>query len=290
MEYDESTSRSGRGNANNLIIVSDLHCGCRLGLCPPEGAKLDDGGIYMPSKLQLVVWEWWREFWDTWVPMVCRDEPYDVVINGDTTDGSHHNSTTQISHNLNDQSAIAYQILKPIASSARKLYVIRGTEAHVGPSGVEEERLAERLGAVPNEEGQHARYELWKRVGNKNGPLCHILHHIGTTGSAAYESSAPQKELIAEFTEAGQTGVQPPDYVIRSHRHRYIKTSNPSKRSESAAITTPGWQLKTPYVFRLAGGRTSQPQFGGIAIRQGDYEFYSRTKIWTIDRPKTEDR
>ena len=29
---------------NNLVVVSDLHCGCRLGLCPEGGAQLDEGG------------------------------------------------------------------------------------------------------------------------------------------------------------------------------------------------------------------------------------------------------
>lgn len=280
--------RKQQKNVPNLIVISDPHCGCRLGLCPPEGAALDDGGQYIPSRLQLRVWDWWRAFWDEWVPRVTRGEPWDLCVNGDALDGVHHGATTQISHNLEDQARVAEAVLAPIVARAERYYHIRGTEAHVGPSGIEEERLARRLGAVPNEDGQNARYELWKRVGGPDGPLCHILHHIGTTSRVAYESSAPQAELTAEFTEAGKNCETPPDYIIRSHRHRYIKVQNPSNRCEAAAIVTPGWQLKTPFVFRIAGGRVSQPQFGGVLIRQGDEEFYSRYKRWTLKRPKVE--
>ena len=276
----------------NLIVVSDLHCGCRLGLCPPEGAALDDGGRYMPSRLQKKVWTWWREFWDEWVPRVTRNEPWDLCVNGDAIDGVHHGSVTQISHNLEDQGELAYCVLRPIVAQAVKYYHIRGTEAHVGKSGVEEERLAKRLNAIPNEDGQHARWELWKQVGietaRQPAPLCHILHHIGTTGRVAYETSAVQAELIAEFTEAGQNRDVPPDYVIRSHRHRYIKGQNPSDRPEAGGLVSAGWQLKTPFVWKIPGGRVSQPQFGGILVRQGDEEFYTRFKRWRLGRAKVE--
>jgi hypothetical protein len=289
MEFDESANRIIEDNAPNLIGVADLHAGCRLGLCPPGGAKLDDGGRYLPSKLQLATWAWWTELWEEWVPAVTRGEPYDVVLLGDALDGNHHNSTTQISHNLQDQALIAEEILAPIVAKARKYYHVRGTEAHVGPSGVEEERLAKALGAVPNDEGQYARYELWKRVGDSNGPLVHAMHHIGTTSSAAYESSALQQALIAEFVEAGRNRIEPPDYVLRAHRHRYLKVQNPTKRSEAAAIVLPGWQLKTPFTYRIAGGQATQPQFGGVIIRQGDEEFYSRFKRWELERPRIEE-
>ena len=92
---------------NNLIIVSDTHCGCKLGLCPPYPMPLDDGGTYTISKVQRKLWAWWQEFWDDWVPRVTKGEPYAVVTNGDTLDGVHHGSTTQISHNLGDQANIA---------------------------------------------------------------------------------------------------------------------------------------------------------------------------------------
>jgi MFS family permease len=59
------------------------------------------------------MWSLWREFWDVWVPEVTKGEPYDLVHNGDVIDGVHHGSTTQISHNIEDQLRIAEAVLGP---------------------------------------------------------------------------------------------------------------------------------------------------------------------------------
>ena len=269
---------------NNLIVVSDPHGGCRMGLFPPAGVELDPRGPVFPSKLQLKMWALWREFWDVWVPKVTRGEPYAVVINGDSLDGVHHGSTTQISHDLGDQAKIASAIFEPIVELCEgRFYMVRGTEAHSGKSGVEEERLAKSLGAVPNEQGQYAAHEHWLEVGHS---LVHLLHTIGTTGSAAYESSGPQKELINAYAEAGQWGRRPPNVVVRSHRHRHIETRIPTHLGYGIVFVTPGWQLKTPFAFKIAGARQSQPQLGGSLIRQGDEDWYTRHQVWTMDRPK----
>lgn len=279
-----------RAVVRNLVVVSDSHCGCKLALCPPGKFQLDGGGHYLPSEFQLKMWSLWREFWDVWVPQVTRGEPYDLVHNGDAIDGVHHNSTTQISHNLEDQIRLAELVLGPeVAKCKRKggtYYHIRGTEAHVGQSGENEERLARNLGAKPNAEGQYARFDLWKRVGKSC--LVHLLHHIGTTSSAAHEASAVNAELTAEFYEAGRWNREPPDYIVRSHRHRSIAVEVDSAKGYAAAIVTPAWQLKTPYVWKIPGARVSEPQLGGILIRQGDEEHFYRRKVWSLDRSKEE--
>lgn len=278
--------------SRNLIVVSDTHCGCRLGLLHPDGIVVDGGGRYMPSGFQIKMWEYWREFWDAWVPDVTRGEPFDLVHNGDAIDGVHHRSTTQISHNLQDQQRIAEDVLRPIvaqcAASGGTYYHIRGTEAHVGQSGEYEERLARELGAKPNAEGQHARFDLWKRVGGAGGPLVHLLHHIGTTSSAAHESSAVNAELIASYVEAARWNREPPDFIVRSHRHRSIAVDLDSAKGYAAALVTPAWQGKTPYVWKIPGARISEPQIGGVLIRRGDEEHYYRRWVKSFDRSAEE--
>lgn len=273
----------------NLIVVSDTHCGCRLGLLHPDGIRVDGGGLYKPSDFQLKMYGLWREFWDTWVPDVTRGEPFDLVHNGDAIDGVHHKSTTQISHNLEDQQRIAETVLAPIVAQCKAsggtYYHIRGTEAHVGQSGEYEERLARTLGAKPNDQGQYARFDLWKRVGTA---LVHLLHHIGTTSSAAHESSAVNAELTASYVEAARWHREPPDFIVRSHRHRSIAVDLNSAKGYAAAIVTPAWQGKTPYVWKIPGARISEPQIGGILIRQGDEEFYYRRFVRSFDRSAEE--
>jgi hypothetical protein len=275
---------------NNLVVVSDLHVGCQMGLLDPLGGRMDGGGIYKPSPLQRKVWRWWRHFWDTFVPLATKGEPYAVAVNGDIVDGVHHGSTTQWSHNLTDQGSVAKRILTPIAKQCGgRFYVIRGTEAHVGKSAQEEERLAQELGAIPNKRGQFARYELWKLLGTPaNNRLVHLLHHLGTTGSQAYESVSPHKELVESITEAGRWGRRFPDVVVRSHRHRYIETVIPTVNGRAFACVTPAWQLKTGYVFRVAGGRLSEPQVGGVVIRFHKDELFVRPWVQSLAREKAE--
>lgn len=270
---------------NNLIVVSDLHFGCQFALCPPK-IRLDGGGCYELSPVQRHMWGWWNIFWDDWVPTVTRGEPYAICINGDSKDHVHHNSTTQISHNPTDQNKIAMTALEPIVSRAKGgFFMTRGTEAHTGKSGWNEEQLAMQLGALPDECGNHARYDLNIRVGDA---LCNILHHIGTTGSQHYETTAVMKELTESYTEAARWRDEPFDIVVRSHRHRFCEIRVATANHYGYSLVTPGWQAKTPFAFKIPGARMARPQFGGVLIRQGDEEFFTRNRVWTLPRTKTE--
>ena len=282
--------KQSRVPIRTVICVSDTHIGCNLALMHSDGARLDDGNTVMPGRLQQKVWDRWEQFWGEHVPQMTRGEPFVVVHNGDVIDGSHHQSTTQWTHNLEYQRIHAEKILKPVVDLCEgRYYHIRGTEAHVGKSAREEEGLAKALGALPNEDGQHARYELWMRLG---GRLIHFLHHIGTTSSAAHEASAVNAELTAHYAEAARNHQEPPSVIVRSHRHRSIKVELPAhdpkspEHGRAVAIVTPCWQLKTPYVWKIAGARISSPQLGGIMIRANDEELYTRSCIWSLERSK----
>lgn len=274
-------------DVTNVVVVSDLHCGCRLSLCPPHGAAVDDGGTHMPSTLQRAIWAHWESFWNEFVPSVVKGEPYAVVTNGDVVEGVHHGSTTQISHNLGDQARLAYDVLAPVVDKAKGgFYMVRGTEAHVSASAREEETLAERLGAIPNAEGQHARWDLWARIGPH---LVHFLHHISSTGSQSYEATAVHKELIEEFVEAARWRREPPAAIVRSHRHRHIETTvstgtDSGRIGRAFAVVTPAWQGKTPFAWKIPGARLSTPQFGGIVLRYHDGVLFSRECVWTVGR------
>lgn len=271
---------------DNLVLVSDLHCGDQLGLCPPKGVKVDAGGTYKPNSIQQKMADMWEIFWYHWVPTAVRGDPFAVVVNGDLMEGRHHTATHQITQNLAIQKNIAYEILAPIRDLCDgNLYIIRGTEAHSGPSSEAEEELAKSLKAIPNEFGQHARYELWKKVGNG---LVHVMHHIGTTSSAAYEATAVHKEMTEEFIEAARWGEVPPDVVVRAHRHRFIEVRVATDNIYGVSMVLPGWQAKTPFTFKVAGGRIALPQFGGALVKQGDEELYTRSKVWNLKRAAVE--
>lgn len=269
--------------SRNLVCISDTHVGCQFGLCHPKGARLDGGGVYRPTKLQKQIWRYWQAF-GNWITAATKGEEYAVLINGDILDNVHHNSTHQWSHNLEDQAAHAYMILAPFVDKCEELYIVRGTPVHSGESAVEEERLAKRLGAKPTKDGCYSRNDLWLQMGRH---IIHAAHHIGTTSSSAHETSAVNAELTALFTESGRWGHKPPSIIVRSHRHRCSEIKLPAEHCSATAFVTAAWQVKTPYAYKCASGRTSTPQIGGSLIRLSD-ELHTRHKVWDVGRGDVE--
>jgi hypothetical protein len=282
--------KSKEARINNVVIISDTHSGCKLSLCPPEGVKLDEGGKYQPSKFQRFIWKKWRYFCDVFVPETIHDEPFYLIHNGDALDGMHHGTTTTITNNWKDQIKIAEQVLAPVVERAARYYHIRGTEAHVGPSAQYEEILARNLGAHPDGEGNYSRYDLWLRFGVRNDILLHALHHIGSTGSQAYESTAVNKELMEAYVEAGRWGRRPPDVLVRSHRHRAYECKIPAGKGSAYSIVTPAWQGKTPFTWKIPGARQSEPQFGGVILREApDGVWYPKSYTVSLERNEPEE-
>lgn len=268
----------------NAVVISDLHCGCQFALCP-DTVHLNGGGVYRASKEQRQILKCWNYFWDEWVPKVTREEPFVVVVNGDVMDNRHHDAVTQISRNTADQANIAYELLYPVRKQCADMYFIGGTEAHSGPSADLEEKLGERLDTVRDEKGNRCRYDLYLKLGKC---LCHFTHHIGTTGSSHYETSALMGEFTNVMVDSERWGYEPVNVVVRSHRHIHTEIRVPTKDTYGYCFVTAGWQLKTPFAFKTPGGRVRSPMIGGSLIRQGDEEFYTRHMTWTLPRSKTE--
>lgn len=246
----------------NLVVISDLHGGCRLALHPRGPSNLDDGGTYRPSRFQLHLHDRWDEFWE-WVRVVARGEPYGVLVNGDVVDGVHHNSTTQISHNIQDQFMIARALLEPVVERCGgRFWMTRGTAAHVGSSSVYEEQVAKALGAIPNKDGQHAR---WRLKLNLSGRLIVAEHHVGATSSHAYLTSAPWRRLTeALVNEAKSRSKSHVAVKVFSHRHTHVRAAVDGAGGPIWTATTPGWQGPTPFTYRIGG---MLPEVGGIFIR-----------------------
>lgn len=276
--------KTKRDPFENIVVISDMHAGCQLALCPGS-VTLDGGGVYRPNKLQKILHSWWQEFWGEVVPCWVGGAPFVVVNNGDVVDGAPHGSISQITQNRAIQNSIAMDLLRPVVQQCEgRYYHIRGTEAHVAKSAEAEEELARDLGAIHNAEGNHARYELWARLG-RDGGLVHFTHHIGTASRQSYESSAVMAELTEAYAESARWGKEPPACIVRSHRHRAIEIRVPTWSGNGMALVTPAWQLKTPFAYKVAGARQSQPQIGGIIIQRVTPDgCYVRSKVWSPER------
>jgi hypothetical protein len=272
-------------NIRNLAVISDTHFGDQLSLCPPR-IRLAHGGWYEASMFQRAVLGHWHIFWNEWIPRVTRNEPFGVLFNGDMLEGRHHGATHQISQDKSDQANIAYEMLAPIIDLCQgRFYYVSGSKAHAGEAGEDEEKLAERLGAIPDETGRRSRYELYLKVGDC---LVHASHHIGITGSMAYETTALTKEYTEFCAESARWNRPIPDVIVRSHRHRHSEVRVPTSRGYGTIFVTSSWQLKTPFLYRVPGGRVTTPTVGGSLIRHGDEEFFTRHYTVETARSKTE--
>jgi hypothetical protein len=263
-----------------IVAVSDEHIGSLSGLMPAE-IKLDSGSILKPSAVQNMLLEFWNHFWWEFVPRVtkgCKDIM--VVDNGDVIDGNHHNAVDLIP-NIKDQRRAAKELLQPIRNKY-KMAMVRGTEAHGGISEQDTEQLAMDLDCIEDRStGNRSWYQFWVEC---SGVLFQFAHHIGTTSSAAYETSAPMRELVAGLVESAQWGQRLPDVFVRSHRHRYIPVSIPAQGDRDISLyITPAWQLRTPHTERI--DRMRLPHIGGVIFICEDGKCQVIKKLYEMPKP-----
>lgn len=269
-----------------IIAVSDLHIGSTVGLCLPE-MQVVDGGTYAANPFQLTLYKNWLNFWGEYVPAFTRRARKRVlVINGDVIDGVHHNTVNILSNSLEVQEAAAIRVIKDIRRicpvKIDELHFVAGTEAHAGQAGECERRIAKETGGAPDGGGEYAPFQRWMEV---DGTLFQFAHAIGTTSSAAYESSAPMRELVSSLVEAAQWGRPLPDVLVRSHRHRFIEVPIPTERGRIRLVVTPGWQLRTPFVERV--DRMRMPHIGGVVFQvEGEKVCQVREKLYLLPEPE----
>jgi len=113
-------------------------------MCLPK-FKLDDGGYYYASHVQLAIYNFWK---NVYLPLVLESGREVVIVHmGDAVDGVVKNSVQSIS-NIADQEQLAIELLTPSVKhkAVKAFYMLRGTEAHVGKNAASEVRIADKLG------------------------------------------------------------------------------------------------------------------------------------------------
>lgn len=265
-------------DAPYIVAIGDLHAGSTLGLCPPN-LPLDDGGTYVPSPVQRALYAQWQLFWTDFVPSVTGGEPYALIVNGDITEGKHHESVQNTTDNLGIHARAAIELLEEPRNNARQCWIVRGTRAHVGPAAGLEEAIAQALRTDTDDKTVRSHWELW---GEWGPTVVHACHHIGTTTSTAYELSALSRELAANLSEAAQWGFRPADLLIRSHRHRCSWGGFPTERGDAEVVVLPAWQLHTEYAWKSHSLRL--PQIGAVVFGQDNWGFFKRRFTWVAPR------
>jgi len=202
-----------------LLVISDLHCGHRAGLTPPEWWDNDDGKY---AEIQETMWKWY-------VGMVKKVMPVDVlVVNGDAIDGkgSKSGSSELITADRNEQCKMAETCINLI--KAERIYMTYGTAYHTGDDEDWEDIVADRVSA-------DIKSHLWLNIGGVNFDF---KHKVTSSTIPHGRHTGPAKDKLWNLLWA-EKGLQPKaDVLIRSHVHYFTQSGD----SFSEIFTTPALQ------------------------------------------------
>lgn len=141
-----------------LAINGDDHPNSMVGLCPPEGVWRTDGETkskYVPGKAQRWLWECQEDYVER-LRKLKKKMKCELwwVKNGDGSDDNTHSKHGLISLLTNEIVEIGYQVTEPILAIADRIFIVNGTEAHVGRGAALEKSIASRI-ALEYRAGNH---------------------------------------------------------------------------------------------------------------------------------------
>jgi hypothetical protein len=252
-----------------LAATGDEHGNCRAGLCVAPVA-LDEGGTFYPSATQRAIAVAWGHFWDGVEERAEKAGATEVwwVNCGDAADLNKHDGLSPITSNrarILDQLAKLYQ--RPAGLSSRR-FIVKGTEAHVGPHCELESMLGRMLEAEPDPDTGD--YAWWALSLECEGVTFDIAHHPRGGGSLAWtRNNAAMRTALDVSIAATDRGERVPAIAIRGHVH-YFADSGTAR--EPRCFFLDGWQGLNPYAYRR--GYTVPSPVGGMVFvcRDGHYE------------------
>jgi len=270
-----------------IAVVNDLHCGSTVALCPPE-IELDDGGVFSASRPQRWLWQCWLDYWAEVRRARRPDDRLMIIYNGDLVDGDHHGTSQIVSRNPEAQAAVLREAMAiPLALDADKIFVVRGTEAHVGKSGAAEEGLARRwrsdgLPVVGDPDTGTASW--WHLRLDVDGLLIDVTHH-GRTGmrehTRANAANLYAHDILLSYAKRRERF---PDLCLRAHHHRF---NDSGALCPVRVITNGAWQLHTGWshgkfadTIADIGGLIVTVEDGQYDVRMVEYQA-NRGSVWT---------
>ena len=188
-----------------ICFISDLHCGHRVGLTPPEYQSAVCG--YKFYKTQMVLWNWY-------VDNIKAIKPQILVVNGDAIDGrgERSGSTELIAVSRIKQCEMAGVAISVVG--ADEVYMTRGTPYHVGNAEEFEDIIKQHVEIKKIED--HAWYDI-------NGVVFDVKHMPGGTSGVPHTAGTGiTMDHIWNTFWANHNKSQPLSHVtIRSHTHSF---------------------------------------------------------------------
>jgi len=238
-----------------------------VGLLPP-GATLDNGATVTPSKSQAWLWDKWLAFWQDvkQIAQVLKAETT-VVINGDWGDLNKHSAVQLLTINPATVVRLMCKTLQSLEGFAHKLYVVRGTEAHVGGAGWLENQAAGDAGAVIDPDTGLPSF--WALRLHIEGVRVLLAHHPGTNSRVPWTVGAAANRAAVKTQLAFYNEAERPQLALFAHVHHGEDSGD---NHAVRAIFTPPWCLADAYSYRLGFGWAAQ-EVGGVIIIVDDNKF-----------------
>jgi hypothetical protein len=253
-----------------LFVLSDIHAGSTVGLCPPNFKTTEENEIVLNGP-QRFLYECWEHMKNQWLPSIVRNDEWALVLNGDMIEGTHHKTKQVISPDRRDHVNAAVALLQPLTNSgddedavaaridnpASQVFLTLGTECHTGNS---EHDIARILRATPPPNAPKNRM-AWDRLDiTIAGTRCVFQHHIVTSVRTYLEASGLGIFLNQEQLEAAKNLEPLPRVLGCAHRHRYGEFRDASGLS----FVTPPWELLTRYGHKCVPAARTRP--GGVIL------------------------
>lgn len=265
----------------HMVVISDLHIGSTVALCPDEFTR-DDGVIIRPSPMQHWLRLHWKTFWDINVKKIVKRDPFITVINGETVEGDHHNTHQIVTRNISEQRQMSKELLMPLRRKSKRLYVVRGTAAHSGHQACDDETVArlidaDGIGIEQRLDGDKSRKSEWQLRLQWGKYQCLFRHHTTGGRSWAGKLTAVSKELTNELVNAGAWESSRADLMFFSHIHDPKGGWFPTARGRMTATVCPAWQAPTEFAQKIGHFHSL---VGGYVCSWDDSGYIIRDFIW----------
>jgi hypothetical protein len=221
----------GEVKPKRIVVISDLHCGNRSGLTPPDWQYKDEAtsdGMEKWGTIQRAVWKFYAA-------TLAKLQPIDLlVVNGDALDGKGERSGGMelLTADRREQVEMAGQAIE--LAGARKVLIIRGTPYHVGEGEDWESVLADRVKAA------HCGIHEWVEAG---GVVLDFKHRVSSSIIPHGRNTLINRAALWNTLWA-ERGLQPrADILIRSHVHYHIHGGD----ARRLVMTTPCLQAWSRY-------------------------------------------
>lgn len=224
--------------AKRVVVVSDMHCGHRVGLTPP-------GWQMAPQNAERRKWaKAQKKLWDFYAQTIDSLRPIDILlVNGDCIDGRGGKSGgIELSFvSQQEQCDVAAECIGYV--KAPIIIMARGTDYHTGQVEEHEDDIAQQVGA--RKIGNHE----WVDV---NGLVFDLKHHVGSSTIPHGRHTAVARDRLWSILWAERGQAPKGDIYIRSHVHFF----NYCGGQDWLGMTTPALQG--------LGGRYGSKRLSGV--------------------------